>query len=71
MKNKRNLKFSSWSDLSKNSDALIFAVPHKFYTNKDPDEIIKKVKINHLFFDLRSMIDKKLVKNLNRYYDSL
>ena len=71
MKNKRNLKFSSWSDLSKNSDVLIFAVPHKFYTNKDPDEIIKKVKINHLFFDLRSMIDKKLVKNLNRYYASL
>ena len=67
----KNIKFSSWKDLPRDADVLVFAVPHKYFVKKKNNEIFKKLKVNHLFFDLRYKISKQIVKNFKRYYLSL
>ena len=71
MENIKNIKFFSWKDLPNDADVLIFAVPHEYFLKKKYKEILSKLKVNHLFFDLRYKISKKIVKNFKRYYLSL
>ena len=71
LENIKNIKFFSWKDLPNDADVLIFAVPHEYFLKKKYKEILSKLKVNHLFFDLRYKISKKIVKNFKRYYLSL
>jgi len=69
-KNKK-IKIHDWRNLPKKTDLLIYAVPHEFYKKKIFSVIKKRLKKNHLFFDLRSQLKKSLVKKINKGYMSL
>ena len=67
----KNIKAVNWKNIPEDSEVLIFAVPHDFYKKKTDLQIIKKLKKNCLFFDIRAQIKKSIVNFHNRSYMTL
>ncbi len=67
----KNIKSVNWKNIPEDSEVLIFAVPHDFYKKKTDLQIIKKLKKNCLFFDIRAQIKKSIVNFHNRSYMTL
>ncbi len=68
---KKKYNFKIWKSLPNNSDVLIYAIPHSFYKKKTLASIIKKLRIDGLFFDLRAQLSEDIVKKYNRQYITL
>ena len=64
----KKIKTVNWDKIPEDSEVLIYAVPHNYYKSKTDHQILKKLKKNCLFFDIRTQIKKSIVKFYNRSY---
>jgi UDP-N-acetyl-D-galactosamine dehydrogenase len=60
-KHEYNLELISWDEI-KNLDALILAVPHRFYLDIPTEDIINKLAKPPLLIDVKSVIDREFLK---------
>jgi UDP-N-acetyl-D-galactosamine dehydrogenase len=60
-KDEYDIDLVDWDDI-KNVDAFILAVPHKFYLDKHPQELINKLAKPGLLIDVKSTISREVLK---------
>ena len=58
-----NISLTKWEDLPDNLDAIVLAVPHKFYKEKDETELLKNLSPSGVVIDIKSILSKSYSKH--------
>ena len=60
------IQLTPWENLPKNADAVIVAVSHKQYLDVQLDEILRLLRPNGLFIDVKSKYDSAKIRSSGR-----
>ena len=61
-------KITSFSKLPNKLDIIVLALRHNQYVKYGHNKILKKLKVNGVFADLKSVFNEQKIKKLNYNY---